>query len=167
MPDYPAYKTPFKSMVCASFGSWLENHKHNIKGFDYFLGGSYRFGYNIRQSDIDYFVWCEDPHSFIQILKDNDFQEVQNKSRYENTITLTLNDLIHVGVFNIKEVYEIEKRRNEEIFQMLKSNKELKAFVKLLKILSEARSDKKDQFVYSGSRLFDMIYTVFEDPEKI
>lgn len=129
-----------RRMIKDAFESYLMEN-----GIDYFIGGSERFGWTDRESDIDFFVSCCDG----QLI--NMFQQFPSKTIMKNYIASTYDDnidtqfsilggLIHLNVFlNSFPSYKVLKAEHEKVEKTLNKNDDLNRVVTSLKRFTSIR----------------------------
>jgi len=128
----------------------------NLTGFDYFPGGSRRFGYHTKTSDVDFFVYYNDLSILAQELTEYGFERDCRELHYP-TILYTFRNIIHIGVYTDKHQFLTEKERNNRVARYLTANPEIGKILKLITLRSTERDGVRKVFSYSGTELFNLI----------
>lgn len=135
---------------------FLANLEGNLPGYDYFSGGSRRFGYHTDESDADFFVYSNDYALLITTLEDAGFTRGCISLHYPTTL-YTFRNIIHIGVYNDKEHFRMEKERNNRVARYLQAYPEVVKILRIITLRSTNEGVVDKNFSYRGSDLFNIL----------
>ena len=99
----------------------------------YFLGGSFRFGYQNNSSDMDLFILCNNPDIFIKELFSEDVDSIAINSSYSSETGGVhhkgFNGLVDFIFIKDEKSFCALKNEHEEISKFLVKNSYLRDFI--------------------------------------
>lgn len=138
--------------------------RRDIPDFDHFAGGSRRFGYYTKNSDADFFVYAssKNKEKILSTLENIGFvYNGANSYTSELSMMYTFKGIINIGIYNDKRQFNEEKERNDIVARYLTENLEIIKLLQLIKYNSIRGA--KNNFQYSGTELFNLIYKLAKE----
>lgn len=149
--------THLRENISGAVEIWLDKLSEQFPKFEYFKGGSTRFGYDTKTSDIDYYVYTTSYREFRTYLESEGFQQHKTSTYSSDSYVLgNINIVLHT---NYGE-FSIEQKNNNIIQTLLSNNPDLLVFIKQLREAS-IKEDRggwvQNVFTYSGSNIFKIL----------